>query len=131
MNSLSELFHAPPAAPLEDFQPPRPLSEAEQNLARLERIRVEVVKPFYDEYEAALAAVGLGNHFQDPSGIVHFVDKPRGGWVNYPELKLRRTRYSKDESAPSLGAEEARRFGYTVEGKAQKPEKTSAAPENS
>lgn len=100
------------------------LTPEQQKLAELERFKFEVIKPFYDQYEAALKAAaekhGVDSYFQDATGIVHKIVEPKGTFVSYQKFGVLRTRYAEEIEAKakgSLSMTEAREAGFVVEGK--------------
>mgnify|MGYP001128234422 CR=1 FL=1 len=96
------------------------MTPEQQKIVELEKFKVEVIKPFYDEYEKAIAAIiekfGTEYYFQDEAGTVYKTVEPDGTFVKFQRYGINRTRFE-GETKGSLSMTEARGKGFVVEGK--------------
>lgn len=95
------------------------LTKAQQDLLRLEEYREAVIKPFFEEYEKAKAAVveetGIGFMFQDPRGTVWSVSEWQGQMVRPKPFEVRRTRKVGEKGSFGISLKAARDAGFEVE----------------
>jgi hypothetical protein len=102
----------------EDIFIPLSTKDAEKVIKEFEAAKEKFIQA-KEEMQVVIQSLGEGTHFQDKDGVVYLII-PYTGSFKYPDplITYKRTRNKEaGETKGSLSMSDARKLGYTVEGK--------------